>query len=94
MAVDMEGKEFFIVGLDGRKTPDPEYWYDRWECILAKSERQAKNFYIETKSKWLREDEYKHVEVFGTSDEFVSEYEMRNWIANNIPGAGTDRRKG
>lgn len=62
--------KYYIVGLDGNQTPDPDYWWDRAECIKADNEGDAVRDYIE-KSSWLRDDEEKFVEVLGVEDESV-----------------------
>ena len=53
--------KWFIVGLDGDKTPDPAYWRDRWELIKASDHHQARKEYIRRMDGWLRTDEQRYI---------------------------------
>lgn len=74
-------KYFYIVGIDGRKTPEPNYWYDRWKCIEAENEQEALQLYFEMKKNWLREEEYKLVQVWAKLDKKVW---VDDWIKENM----------
>lgn len=71
---------YYIVGIDGRQTPDPRYWFDRWECIQADTEEQAIEKWFEEKALWVRSEEKRYVKVWGVVDEPVHVW---TWIIQN-----------
>ncbi len=54
---------WFIVGIDGDQTPDPEYWRDRWELIEADSPKEARQKWVEMWKGWLQNHERHHIFV-------------------------------
>ena len=72
---------YFIIGIDGRKTPDPNYWFDRWECIQAPTDKEALQEYYKRYHGWLREDEKKYVKVHAVLAKYQSAYV---WIKENM----------
>lgn len=71
----------FIVGIDGRSTPDPNYWWDRALNIKAKNKKDAVKKYINS-SGWLQKCEEKEVEVLG---EVEKDYIMASsWARENL----------
>lgn len=73
--------QYYLVGLDGRQTPDPQYYYDRWQCVKAASHDDAKRKYAQNLQYWLREDERQFVQVWVVSDEEVN---PRQWVADHM----------
>lgn len=72
---------FYIIGIDGRCTVDPQYFYDRWECIEAGSEKDALDVYCnDIHVNWIRSDERELVGVYDVLDSYIS---PRVWIKNN-----------
>lgn len=72
---------YYIVGIDGRLSADPEYYFDRWECIPAMNEQEALTKYRENYKDWIRPDEQKLVAVHGTAPEAVF---VQQWIKENM----------
>lgn len=68
---------FYLVGIDGSKTPDPQYWKDRWECIEAATETEAIEQYCKLYHGWLRQEERKLVKVLDTAATYNDPW---NWI--------------
>jgi hypothetical protein len=73
--------KYYIVGLDGRQTPDPQYWYDRWVCIKAASMDDAKEVYRQDVRQWLAEYEVPYVQVWAILNEEVN---VGVWISQNM----------
>lgn len=53
----------FLVGINGKKTPDPAYWAARNEIIEAEDPDQAASIWVKMREGWLREDEQGFISV-------------------------------
>lgn len=53
----------FLVGIDGSNTPDPRYWRERNEFIMAHNAEEASKIWCYLKGEWLREDEIPFIKV-------------------------------
>ena len=42
----------FLVGVNGERTPDPAYWRERNEVIIAEDEKDAKEVWKERHEGW------------------------------------------
>jgi len=49
--------DYYLVGINGENTPDPEYWRDRNEIIKAGNKQQAIEKWKQERAGWLRPDE-------------------------------------
>ncbi len=54
---------WYVVGIDGDRSPDPEYWRARWDLIEADRSHQARTIWIEMREGWLSPDEHRHIFV-------------------------------
>lgn len=76
------GMDYFVVGIDGSKTPDPRYWADRWLVIEDIGEKEAIGQYIEKKKHWLHPSEKSCVNILFAG---MEKADCENWIRKNYP---------
>ncbi len=70
---------WFIVGIDGDRTPDPRYWRDRWECIEARDRHHARRQWIKMREGWLRNDEHQYIFVDEVPQEILG-YHVQKYV--------------
>lgn len=75
--------KFYIVGIDGSNTPDPLYWFQRFETIKAYNAAEARTKWIDKQiaAQWLRNDEIPYVHVWDELHKYTSPY---NWMDKHI----------
>lgn len=72
---------YWLIGIDGTKTPDPKYWFDRWEVVKAKFPGQALTKYAKMKEGWLRPEEAQYVQIWDNKPEYFTPW---SWMDTNV----------
>lgn len=83
-------KKFYLVGIDGTKTPDPQYWFDRWEVVEATSIKEAKEVWCAKRQGWIADAEKPFARVWYESNVHFSELA---WMRNNVEWFGSHEAK-
>jgi hypothetical protein len=70
-----------IVGIDGRATPDPNYWFARWGIYESESDREAIGQWFHEFQGWARAEERPYVKVHATLTAWV---DVHDWIDEHM----------
>lgn len=58
------GQKWFLVGVYPKGTPDPEYWYARFEYVPAMNEYEAKEKWFLAREGWVTNEEKRHAKIY------------------------------
>lgn len=73
---------YWLVGIDGTKTPDPRYWFDRWEVVGPHVfPGQAITAWCKRREGWLAPSEVPMVKIWERKEDRFSDLQ---WLHKNV----------